>query len=160
MPFDHHEDEDDRQVWICRFADDERGGWGQHRHHQHQLAWVARGSATVEVGDQEWLVPPTQALWIPSGAPHDIRVRAGSELHCLYAWPESCPVDWDEPTVLAITPLLRELLLCIGEAEVEVEVEAAAQVVLFGLLRPVEAAGLELLPVSYTHLTLPTNREV
>jgi AraC-like DNA-binding protein/quercetin dioxygenase-like cupin family protein len=133
---DVHEGEDEHAMWICRFGADELGGWGLHHHRQHQIVWVARGSTAVQVDDRHWVVPPTQALWIPSGRVHDVRNRPGSLLYCLYIWPDDSPVGWTEPTVLAVTPLVRELLLCLAGEEPETTVSIAGRTMLFELLRP------------------------
>jgi AraC-like DNA-binding protein/quercetin dioxygenase-like cupin family protein len=148
-PLDRHDGDDEHPLWICRFAPDEPGGWGLHRHDQHQIAWVSHGVVTAQVGDEHWVLPPTQAIWIPSGLPHDLHNRRGSVLHCLYAWPEHCPIGWDEPTVLAITPLARELLLHLSQHDDPSPVSEAGQTMLFALLEPMPSAGL--------HLPLPTD---
>jgi AraC-like DNA-binding protein/quercetin dioxygenase-like cupin family protein len=139
-----HEGEDEHAMWICRFPADERGGWGLHSHRQHQIVWVARGATHVQVDDRHWVVPPTQALWIPSGRTHDVRNRPGSLLYCLYIWPDDSPLDWNEPTVLAVTPLVRELLVCLASEEPETKVSLAGRTVLFELLHPLSHDGFDL----------------
>jgi AraC-like DNA-binding protein/quercetin dioxygenase-like cupin family protein len=150
VPFDEHSGGEDAPMWICRFGPDEAGGWGQHRHRQHQIAWVSSGVATVHAGDRSWVIPPTQALWIPSGWPHDIVNRRPARLHCFYVWPERAPRSWSTPTVLAITPMLRELILLLGTDDHEGPVEEAAATLLFSLLEPLAEAPLQ--------LPMPTNQ--
>lgn len=149
VPIDEHTGGADAPMWICRFAPDEAGGWGQHRHHQHQIAWVSSGVATVHAGEQSWVIPPTHALWIPSGWPHDVVNRRPARLHCFYIWPERAPRAWATPTVLAITPMLRELILLLGADEHEGPVEEAAATLLFSLLEPLGDVPL--------HLPMPTS---
>jgi AraC-like DNA-binding protein/quercetin dioxygenase-like cupin family protein len=139
---DAHDGEDEHAMWICRFGADEPGGWGLHHHRQHQIVWVARGATEVQVDDRHWVVPPTQALWVPSGRVHDVRNRPGSLLYCLYVWPDGSPVGWSEPTVLAVTPLVRELLVCLAGEQPETTVSIAGRTMLFELLRPLSHAGL------------------
>src|SRR5215218_4460841 len=132
--FSEHDAEADQGMWIRRFEPDEPGGWGVHRHHQHQIAWVSNGQTTAQVGDRHWVLPTTQAIFIPSGMPYDLVNRRGSTLHCVYVGPEACPIDWREPVVLAITPMLRELLLTLSAPGLLQRVSEAAERLLFALL--------------------------
>lgn len=151
VPLDEHPGCADWSMWVCRFPPDEAGGWGQHRHRQHQIAWVSSGVATVSAGDQTWVVPPTQALWIPSGWPHDVINRRPATLHCFYVWPERSLRSWAEPTLLAITPMLRELILLLAaDDEHEIPVTDAAATLLFSQLAPVGDVPLR--------LPMPTSR--
>jgi AraC-like DNA-binding protein len=149
-PLDEHPRSREWPMWVCRFPPDEAGGWGQHRHHQHQIAWVSNGVATVRAGDQTWVVPPTQAMWIPRGWPHDVLNRRPATLHCFYVWPERAPRSWAEPTLLTITPMLRELILLLAERDHEVPVADAAATLLFSQLAAVGDVPLR--------LPMPTSR--
>ncbi len=147
--------EHDDGMWICRFEADEPGGWGVHHRHQHLIAWVSTGQTTAQVGDRHWALPPTQAIFIPSGVPHDLVNRSGSTLHLLSVRPESCPIDWREPVVLAITPMLRELLLRLSASGPEQRVSEAAATLVFALLKPLSQTALQLpLPTDYRAVAL------
>lgn len=110
-----HEGSAVREAWTCAFAPDEPGGWGEHRHAQHQVVWTAAGSALVLAGGTSWVLPPSRAVFVPGGVPHDVVLRPPAALHCLYVWPDACPLPWTRPTVVEVSPLLRELLLAHGE---------------------------------------------
>jgi AraC-like DNA-binding protein len=105
-----HEGSDLYDFWSCRFDRGEVGGWGVHRHEQHQLAWVLSGTCTVAAPGGAWVSTPARAVWIPSDCPHDVHIAPGAELVCLYVWPDRCPLTWSGPTELAVNPLVRELL--------------------------------------------------
>ncbi|SDP22137.1 AraC-type DNA-binding protein [Klenkia soli] len=111
---DHH-DSAERDAWTCAFDPAEPGAWGMHRHDQHQLVWTAVGSARAEAGGRSWVLPPSRALFVPGGTPHDVALRPPAALHCLYVWPRACGLPWTRPTVLAVSGLLRELLLSLGQ---------------------------------------------
>ena len=132
---DVHHGADDVALWVCRFRPGDPGGWGPHVHLQHQIAWVSQGASTVVIGDRRWAVTPSRAVWIPGGWAHDVVNGDGALLHCLYIWPEHCDVDWPEPAELTVTPLARELLLCLGEPGIETPVSAAGATVLFAQFR-------------------------
>lgn len=86
-----HPGQDEHTHWVCAFPITEVGGWGLHRHDQHQLAWVSEGSCTAVAPGGPWVATPARAVWIPSGSPHDIHVSPGSMLVCFYVWPDHVP---------------------------------------------------------------------
>lgn len=131
-----HPHTDRLDMWICRFDRTERGGWGVHHHDEHQVIWVGDGLTTATAGGRTWVLPPTRALFVPAGTPHDTVNRPPSALHCLYVRPRACPLDWTEPTVVAMTPLLRELVLALGAGAVRAEVAEPARTLFFGLVEP------------------------
>lgn len=141
IPYSGHEGDDEREMWICRFDADERGGWGLHRHEQHQIAWVSEGLTTATVEGRSWVLPPTRALFIPAHAAHDTVNRPPAALHCLYVWPHACPLDWTEPTVIGVGALLRELLLALSGPELQA-VEESARRLFFGLVGTVADPGV------------------
>jgi AraC-like DNA-binding protein len=70
-------------------------------------------------------------------------------------WPESCPIDWREPVVLAITPMLRELLLTLSAPGLQQRVSEAAETLFFALLKPLSQTALQLpLPTDYRAVAL------
>ncbi|WP_225233828.1 AraC family transcriptional regulator [Klenkia terrae] len=112
---DDHPGSAERDAWTCAFDTEEGGAWGLHRHDQHQLVWTAAGSARAVAGGRSWVLPPSRALFVPGGVPHDVVLRPPAALHCLYVWPHACPLPWTRPTVVAVSGLLRELLLALGQ---------------------------------------------
>ncbi|MEV4234114.1 helix-turn-helix transcriptional regulator [Nocardia sp. NPDC049737] len=86
------------------------GHWfDTHEHPQHQIAWAARGVIAVEIGDGYWVLPPTRALWIPGGTRHRTGTTQGAIMRGIFVAPDRCPVSLTTPTMLRVSPLLREL---------------------------------------------------
>lgn len=137
-----HDGEDELDMWICRFAPDEPGGWGVHHHRQHEIVWVSEGMTTAFVGDRSWALPPVRALFIPAGIPHDVVNRPPSVLHCLYVWPWACPLDWTVPTVVAVSPLLRELTLTLTGPGLHMAIEEPARTLFFALVERITDPGV------------------
>src|SRR5437899_2976979 len=81
-----------------------------HGHAVHQLVWSARGVVAVNVGDAHWVLPPTRAMWLPAGSRHRTGAVGRAALRGIYADPDRCPVHWPQPQLVAVRPLLRELL--------------------------------------------------
>ncbi|MEV2219922.1 helix-turn-helix transcriptional regulator [Nocardia vinacea] len=80
-----------------------------HEHPQHQIAWAAKGVIAVEIGDGYWVLPPTRALWIPGGTRHRTGTTQGATMRGIFVAPDRCPVSLTAPTMLRVSPLLREL---------------------------------------------------
>jgi AraC-like DNA-binding protein/quercetin dioxygenase-like cupin family protein len=123
-----------------------------HAHDWHQLIYAAAGIMTVTADKGIWVVPPQWAIWAPAGVEHEISFNGGSEFATLYL-----PVDhWkdlpDESTVIAVSPLLRELVLraCeIGMLDRRDDVENATAMLIVDCLRAQSTRALGLpMPVS------------
>jgi AraC-like DNA-binding protein len=116
-----------------------------HTHTDHQLAWAASGVLTVLTDTATWVLPPTRALWIPAGLRHETRSSGGTALmRSAYLNPGQCPVSWAEPTPVAATRLLAELIGYLESAALAAGQRGHAEAVLAGLLEPVTMATIEL----------------
>lgn len=66
-------------------------------------------AVTTDAGT--WVAPPTRALWIPAGTVHEHRAFGRVDLHCVGLPTRLNPLSLAAPAVLAVGPLLRELIL-------------------------------------------------
>jgi AraC-like DNA-binding protein len=57
-----------------------------------------------------WFAPGTRAIWVPAGAVHAHRAYGRLDLHMLGLPATTNPLGLDAPTVLVVSPLLRELI--------------------------------------------------
>ena len=117
VPRDVHPGVAGLPAWTCRFPAEEQGGWGVHDHAEHQLVWTATGAARVVTPGRSWLLPPSRALFVPGGTAHDVVLVPPAALHCLYVRPAAWPQTGPGPVQLAVSPLLRELLVFLAAAE-------------------------------------------
>lgn len=81
-----------------------------HVHDDHQLAWASAGVLTVLTEGTTWVLPPSRALWIPAGMPHETGAKGRATMRSVYVPPGMSPVTWDAPTVVAASPLLAEVI--------------------------------------------------
>ncbi|MER8185212.1 helix-turn-helix transcriptional regulator [Kitasatospora sp. NPDC094015] len=133
-----------------------RGHWFPlHEHPVHQLAWSSTGLLAVRVEAGSWLLPPTMALWIPCGVRHATGTTDGALMRSPYVAPERCPLGWPDPTVVAVPPLLRDLIEHLGRPELAPAARGRAEAVLFDLLHP-----LPVRTVTVVHPTDPRARRV
>jgi AraC-like DNA-binding protein len=85
-----------------------------HTHADHQLAWAASGVLTVLTEGATWVLPPTRALWIPAGLPHETGAASSATMRSVYVPANISPVNWAVPTPVAASPLLAELIGYLG----------------------------------------------
>lgn len=83
----------------------------RHWHGEHQIVYPSSGVVAVTTDAGTWIAPPNRALWIPAGNAHQHRFYGPTEFHCVAFDPDEHPVDIPEPTVITVSPLLRELII-------------------------------------------------
>ncbi len=96
------------------FRDTDRTG--VHAHERAQLAFAAQGVMTVTTPEGSWAVPPQRAVWIPAGVPHEIRMAGAVAMRTLYVRRDVAARFPARVRVMAVSALLRELILraCAG----------------------------------------------
>lgn len=82
-----------------------------HRHDDDQLIHAGRGVLAVTTDEGSWVAPATRAIWVPAGVVHAHRAHGTVDLHLLGIPASINPMKLSRPTVLEVTPLLRELIL-------------------------------------------------
>ncbi|WP_326798018.1 helix-turn-helix transcriptional regulator [Streptomyces sp. NBC_01808] len=130
------------------------GGWtDRHRHPVPQLAWARSGVLMVRATGRTWVLPATTALWIPPGVRHATGTAGTAEPRTLYVrYPGPAPAaadhplrtrppadrpGWSEPTVVAVTPLLRALCDHLADDAPAPAARARAEAVVLDQLTPV-----------------------
>ena len=82
----------------------------RHHHLRAQLLYAAAGVMIVDTDEGSWTVPPEQAVWIPAGTAHEVRMPCAVRMRSLYFRPDRLEALPARCRVVAITPLLRELI--------------------------------------------------
>ncbi|MEV4436057.1 helix-turn-helix transcriptional regulator [Streptomyces sp. NPDC049585] len=85
-------------------------GIDAHRHDDHQIVYAGAGVLAVTTDAGTWVAPGTRALWVPAGTVHAHRAHGHLELHLVGLPADDNPLGLTAPTVLAVSPLLRELI--------------------------------------------------
>lgn len=84
----------------------------EHWHEAPQLIHAVSGVMELRCADGFWVISPQQALWMPAGVPHRLRVRGAVALRTVYVAPALCAARMPaQPRSLVVAPLLRELVL-------------------------------------------------
>jgi AraC-like DNA-binding protein len=105
------QDEVDRP--LAAFARDYAEGEGvpRHAHDRAQLLWATRGTMRIATDAAGFVVPPGHALWMPAREPHRVATEGGVAMRALFLRADAAAAGPGEATVLAVSPLLRELIL-------------------------------------------------
>jgi AraC-like DNA-binding protein len=82
-----------------------------HRHEVCQLIYAIRGVMFVRTPAGQWIVPALRGVWIPAQVEHSIRMVGRVAMRTLYIQPEAARGLPTVCTVVAVSPLLRELIL-------------------------------------------------
>ena len=127
---------------VCTFPMPPGTLFDWHVHDEHQLAWTGAGVLTVLAAGATWVLPPSRALWIPAGLPHETGAAGRALMRSVYVPPALSPVGWDEPTVVAASPLLAELITYLS-GELTAASRARAEALLTDLLVPVPVTRLD-----------------
>jgi len=84
---------------------------GTHAHPFGQLVHAAAGVMRVRTGRGAWVVPPGRAVWIPAALEHEVEMLSSVAMRTVYVVPEALRGAPREACVVAVTPLLAELIL-------------------------------------------------
>ncbi|MFC5949810.1 AraC family transcriptional regulator [Pseudonocardia lutea] len=86
-------------------------GIDAHRHDDHQIVYAARGVLEISTSAGTWVAPGNRAIWVPAGTVHAHHAHGELELHLVGVPVPENPLGLTAPTVLAVAPLLRELIV-------------------------------------------------
>lgn len=85
--------------------------FSEHAHDWHQLVYAIDGALTVSADRQTFVISPEQAVWLPTGVPHSVSSLLGSEFRSLWISDDAGCALPSVPTVLAVSPLLKALIV-------------------------------------------------
>ena len=90
----------------------------RHAHPWGQLSYAIGGVLQVHTDQGFYLVPPQRAVWVPAQVQHRVSCPGDTCLRSLYL--EHAPANWSpsQCRVIAINPLLRELIRTFSELPV------------------------------------------
>lgn len=83
----------------------------KHSHGEAQLLYAVSGVVSIKTDKGTWVVPPSRAVWLPPKLEHETSSHAGVQFRSLLIDTSEIQGLPDECLVVAITPLLRELIL-------------------------------------------------
>lgn len=84
---------------------------GSHAHPRGQLIYATSGVMRVVCGRDVWVVPPSQAVWVPPDVEHEVYFPGEVLLRNLFIDPSMSSCLPEACTILKVSSLLRELIL-------------------------------------------------
>jgi AraC-like DNA-binding protein/quercetin dioxygenase-like cupin family protein len=82
-----------------------------HRHSRSQLLYALTGVVMVSTGKGRWMVPPEHAIWLPAGTDHAVEMLGDVAMRSIYVLPDALDGLPDDLRVVAITDLMRNLII-------------------------------------------------
>ena len=89
----------------------------RHRHDSHQIVYPSSGAVSVTTPAGTWITPVNRAIWIPAGCWHEHRFHGHTQFHGVALNPQRYRGGPTAPTVLAVSPLMRELIIACSQAD-------------------------------------------
>jgi len=133
----------------ARFEAGFAGVW--HDHPEAQLIYPDRGVMVLHTREGQWVTPPLQACWLPAGERHRVETSRGFDMVSVYCRGRLLKRLPAKPTVIAVSPLLREIILAVPSAASRPEARRLAHV-FADHVRPQRAPTLFIPQLSGPHL--------
>lgn len=110
---DKHGDNEDLSRPVIAVAHDRPNTFQApaHHHFRAQLVYASDGVMRVSTNSATWVVPPQQAVWVPSGVTHAVINASAVAFRTLYIHPQVAVNLPESCCVVAVSTLLRELIL-------------------------------------------------
>jgi AraC-like DNA-binding protein len=86
---------------------------GLHRHPRAQLLFATAGVMRVTTEVALFTVPPGTGLWVPADTMHAVRMVGDVRMRALFLRADAAASGPSATTVIAVSPLLRELILTV-----------------------------------------------
>ena len=86
-------------------------GW--HRHPRAQLLFAIAGVMRITTDAALFTVPPGTGLWVPADTAHTVRIDGAVQMRALFLRADAAASGPSATTVIAVSPLLRELILTV-----------------------------------------------
>ncbi|MFC7476567.1 helix-turn-helix domain-containing protein [Dankookia sp. GCM10030260] len=83
----------------------------RHSHERVQLLYATRGIMRITTDEAGFVVPPGRALWLPGAVPHVTAMQGPVAMRALFLRADAAQAGPAGVTVLAVSALLRELIL-------------------------------------------------
>ena len=83
----------------------------RHAHSRAQLLYATQGVMRIATDAAGFIVPPGRALWMPAMVPHVTAMQGRVAMRALFLRADAAAAGPASVTVLAVSPLLRELVL-------------------------------------------------
>ncbi|QET05064.1 AraC family transcriptional regulator [Cupriavidus pauculus] len=123
-----------------------------HSHPRGQLIYAFEGAILVNTDFGSWVVPPQRAVWVACEVEHAMQACGVVEMRTVYIRTDAVPTELPGCCVVAVPPLLRELVSAVVAMPVSYDEQGRDGLVVQLLLQ-------ELRPLSVVPLHLPMPKD-
>ncbi len=116
-----------------------------HQHPRGQLAYASKGIIRVYTDAGSWVVPPSQAVWIPGNTTHRTLAEVKAELRHLFVDPAYLHSLSSQCSVVEVSPLLRELIMRVADFGTDYDYDSPASRICAVILDELQALKPSLL---------------
>lgn len=142
-----------RPVAVFAFDFAQGASTGRHAHDYAQLVHAAEGVMRVCTDRGTWIVPPQRAVWIPTDLEHDVQMVTAVAMRTVYVQHGLLRGAPTTSCVVAVSPLLRELILAALQQPRVYPLGGSAERLIEVLLEQISFT--EVVPL---HLPMPASR--
>jgi AraC-like DNA-binding protein len=96
---------------------------GVHAHPRGQLLYAIEGVMIVRSAAGIWVIPPNRAAWLVAGLDHEVGMRGDVKIRTVFVDPRAASHLPQASCVLAVSPLLRELIVAAMRVPLDYEPE-------------------------------------
>jgi AraC-like DNA-binding protein len=121
----------------------------RHQHRRGQFLYASSGVVAVSTPDGAWIAPPERGVWIPGGTPHAVRMVGAVQTRSVLIEPTACPSLGMGCRTVAVSPLLRQLLVNAAELPLEYDEDGRDGLVMQLLVAEIERAPIIPLSVPF-----------
>ena len=120
-----------------------------HQHRRGQFLYASSGVVAVSTPEGAWIAPPERGVWIPGGTPHAVRMVGAVQTRSVLIEPVTCPSLDRGCRTVAVSPLLRQLLVNASELPLEYDEAGRDGLVMRLLVAEIECAPIIPLSVPF-----------
>ena len=135
---------------TAKARDYRAGATPAHSHPRAQLVYAGSGVMRVETEAGCWVVPPVRGVWIPAHTVHRVIMLGPVQMRTLYIRQDARPDLPQHCCLLAVSPLLRELILALLDEPLAYAREGRA-----GQIAQLLLGELRFLKIPALHLPMP-----
>jgi AraC-like DNA-binding protein len=125
--------------YVCDYAPGHETGL--HRHPRAQLLFATTGVMRVTTEAALFTVPPGTGLWVPADTLHGVRMDGAVRMRALFLRADAAASGPAATTVIALSPLLRELILTVCGEPVVWDARGPIRLVAALVLHEIRRAG-------------------
>ena len=125
-----------------------------HFHNRAQLLYASSGLMDVFTDKATFVLPPQRGLWMPAGTVHKVQAKSDLEFRTVYVDQTAAPWLPEDPSVLLVSPLLRELILAAIDLPRDYLMSGRENGIMTLLVHEIARMGAETISLS-----LPTPRD-